>query len=111
MFETLLASLRTQIRDQNLDTCDFDWALHPGGQAIIDGVRQAMGLTEEQLRATLEIYRHRGNSSSPTVLAVLDRLRYMPTLKNLVVAAAFGPGMTAEMSCIKTCFAQENHHA
>ncbi|KAH0374820.1 chalcone synthase B, partial [Aureobasidium melanogenum] len=90
-FDKLLSSIRTQTDCQNLDVGDFDWALHPGGRAIIDGVQKAMILTEEQLRATREIYRYRGNSSSPTVLAVLDMLRSRQTDKNLVAAADLGP--------------------
>ncbi|KAH0378680.1 hypothetical protein KCU92_g8583, partial [Aureobasidium melanogenum] len=85
---------------------DFVWALHPGGRAIIDGVQKAMSLTEEQLRVTREIYRHRGNSSSPTVLAVLDMLRSRLTEKNFVVAAAFGPGISVEMNCLRMFSAQ-----
>lgn len=101
MFDRLLSRLRTQTRHDKLDVGNFDWALHPGGRAIIDGVQRAMKLTEEQLRATREIYRHRGNSSSPSVLAVLDKLRSMTSLRAYVVAAAFGPGMSVEMSCFR----------
>lgn len=100
-FDKLLSSIRSQTDCQNLDVGDFVWALHPGGRAIIDGVQKAMGLTEEQLRATREIYRHRGISSSPTVLAVLDMLRSRLTEKKFVVAAAFGPGISVEMNCLR----------
>ncbi|KAG9529239.1 chalcone synthase B, partial [Aureobasidium melanogenum] len=100
-FDKLLSLICSQTDCQNLDVGDFVWALHPGGRAIIDGVQKAMGLTEEQLRATREIYRHRGNSSSPTVLAVLDMLRSRLTEKNFVVAAAFGPGISVEMNCLR----------
>ncbi|KAK7946106.1 uncharacterized protein PG986_010427 [Apiospora aurea] len=54
---------------------DFDWALHPGGKAIITGAQEELGLSDNHLRATKEIYRTRGNSSSASVLAVLDLLR------------------------------------
>ncbi|CAD0082805.1 unnamed protein product [Aureobasidium vineae] len=66
MFRSLLTSIRVITNCDNLDIEDFDWALHPGGQAIIDGVQKAMRLIDEQLRATREIYKTRGNSSSPT---------------------------------------------
>jgi len=35
---------------------DFDWALHPGGQAIINGAQTLLGLTDDQLRGTKKIY-------------------------------------------------------
>ncbi|KAK6005929.1 hypothetical protein QM012_007571 [Aureobasidium pullulans] len=94
-FEKLLSSIRTQTACHDLSVSDFDWALHPGGRAIMDGVQQVMGLTDDQLLAARAIYKHRGNSSSPTVLAVLDKLRPMQTHRNFVVAAAFGPASLA----------------
>jgi type III polyketide synthase len=109
MFQSLLPSIGTQIALDNLSVADFDWALHPGGQAIVDGVQKAMGLTNQQLRATREIYRSRGNSSSPTVLAVLDRLRYMSPDKKFVVATAFGPGLSIDMSVLRQCALGSSH--
>ncbi|EGP91445.1 uncharacterized protein MYCGRDRAFT_31911 [Zymoseptoria tritici IPO323] len=84
-------------------TDNFDWALHPGGTAVVDGVKEAMGLTEHQLRATREIYRTKGNSSSPTVLIVLDRLRSMDSSRGNIVAASFGPGLAIEMALLERC--------
>jgi type III polyketide synthase len=81
----------------------FDWALHPGGQAVLEGVKDAMGLKEEQLRASREIYRTRGNSSSPTVLAVLDKLRSMGEGRDHVIATSFGPGLCVEMVMLERC--------
>jgi type III polyketide synthase len=109
MFQNLFSSIRTQTASNNLSIADFDWALHPGGQAIVDGVQEAMCLTDQQLRATREIYRSRGNSSSPTVLAVLDRLRYMSPEKKFVVATAFGPGLSIEMSVLRPCALGSSH--
>jgi type III polyketide synthase len=82
---------------------DFDWALHPGGEAVIDNVKDTMGLTEHQLRATREIYKTRGNSSSPTVLIVLDKLRSMGRGSDQVIATSFGPGLTIEMAMLRRC--------
>jgi predicted naringenin-chalcone synthase len=82
---------------------DFDWAVHPGGAAILQGAQQAMGLTEDHIRASLEIYRSYGNSSSPTVLIVLDQLRRMGKGRGNVVATSFGPGMMIEMCMLKRC--------
>ncbi|KAJ4372667.1 hypothetical protein N0V86_008030 [Didymella sp. IMI 355093] len=51
-----------------LDPSTFDWALHPGGLAILKGAQQAMKLTDDHIRASLDVYTKFGNSSSPTVL-------------------------------------------
>ncbi|KAJ0166171.1 Phenylpropanoylacetyl-CoA synthase [Colletotrichum tanaceti] len=111
MFRGLLAPFRHQLGlgSGGLDVADFDWALHPGGEAIISGAQETMHLTSDQLRATREIYRTRGNSSSPTVLAVLDLLRNMGRGKEYVVATSFGPGITIEMSLLRRCRANESH--
>ena len=80
---------------------DFDWALHPGGLSVITGVKKAMQLSNEALRASYEVYRSRGNSSSVAVLAVLDTLRNMGEGRENVVACSFGPGLTVEMALLK----------
>lgn len=79
---------------------DFDWALHPGGSLIITGVQQAMKLTPEHLRASYEIYMKYGNSSSATILSVLNKLRESEG-KEQVIACAFGPGIALEMMVLK----------
>ncbi len=82
---------------------EIDWALHPGGATIITGVQQSLGLSDNQLRATKEIYKTRGNSSSPTAVIVLDKLRTMGKGRDYVVAAAIGPGLNIEMSILRRC--------
>ena len=80
---------------------DFDWALHPGGSTIIAGVEQALNLNQEQLRASYEIYVKYGNSSSATIMAVLDRLRNLGEGREHVVACAFGPGISLELMILR----------
>ena len=80
---------------------DFDWALHPGGSTIITGVEKAMGLTPDHLRASYEIYMNYGNSSSATIMSVMNRLRDMGDGKENVIACAFGPGISLEMMVLK----------
>ncbi|KAK4861374.1 hypothetical protein LT330_004290 [Penicillium expansum] len=59
MFERLLPSYEEQIMSEprsggqllrSLGIRDFDWALHPGGKSIIDGVAQILQLSEDQLQ-------------------------------------------------------------
>ena len=79
---------------------DFDWALHPGGSTIITGVERAMALTPEHLRASYEIYMKYGNSSSATIMSVMNKLRGSDGKEN-VIACAFGPGISLEMMVLK----------
>jgi type III polyketide synthase len=82
---------------------DFDWAIHPGGAAILLGAQKSLNLSDDHIRASLKVYRSHGNSSSPTVLVVLDELRRMGKGRDNVVATSFGPGMTIEMCMMKRC--------
>ena len=103
IFNSVTPNYSALFIDSPKSPSDFDWALHPGGEAIIDGVKETMDLTEHQLRATREIYRTRGNSSSPTVLIVLDKLRAIGQGSDHVVATSFGPGLTIEMALLRCC--------
>ena len=80
---------------------DFDWALHPGGSTVISGIQEAMHLTPEHLRASYEIYMEYGNSSSATIMSVMNRLRSSGEGRENVVALAFGPGISLEMMMLK----------
>ena len=101
-FQDLLNSL-PRYHKQNLPTvaADFDWALHPGGLTVLTGVEAAMNLTPEHLRASYEIYMENGNSSSATIMSVMNRLRRDEGGRENVVACAFGPGIIIEMMIMK----------
>jgi type III polyketide synthase len=88
---------------------DFDWALHPGGATILSGVENAMDITAEHMRASYDTYINHGNSSSATIISVMDRLRQKDMddiapggkVKDFVVGCAFGPGIAIEMCMLK----------
>lgn len=97
----MLDAYKQRIGRQNITETHFDWALHPGGKAIIQNTKERMSLTDHQLRASEKIYRSRGNSSSPTVLIVLDELLRMGQGRSHIVAASFGPGLILEMAMMR----------
>ncbi|KAK0124167.1 hypothetical protein ONS95_009149 [Cadophora gregata] len=103
MFQSLVPEVQERLGKRDLKASDFDWALHPGGEAIIESAKELLQLSDDQLRATWEIYRTRGNSSSPTVIIVLDKLRAMGLGRDQIVATSFGPGLGIEMSIFKKC--------
>jgi type III polyketide synthase len=103
MFVSLLQSINSLRPCDKLNVADFDWALHPGGQLIIEKVKQALYLSDNQLRATYDTYKTQGNSSGPSVLIVMDKLRSENSEKDFVVATAFGPGLAVEMSMFGRC--------
>ncbi|KAL5373592.1 hypothetical protein DPSP01_012592 [Paraphaeosphaeria sporulosa] len=90
-------------KDVSLDPKAYDWAVHPGGASILQGAQKAMDLSDDQIRASLDVYHKFGNSSSPTVLIVLDKLRHMGRGKDNVIATSFGPGLIIEMCRMTRC--------
>lgn len=79
------------------------WALHPGGRAILDRLRDVFDLNDQQMAANYHVLRHYGNMSSPTILFVLNE--HFKQLRNLAreepcdgIAVAFGPGLVTEMA-------------
>ena len=97
MFTDLVMSIPDLMEADKANAADFDWALHPGGSTVISGVQQALGLTEQHLRASYEVYMSHGNSSSATIFSVLSRLLEGGDGNDHVVAVAFGPGIAVEM--------------
>ncbi|KAG6999366.1 hypothetical protein G7Y79_00035g070380 [Physcia stellaris] len=101
-FQSLMESL-PELEDHGKipSPAEFDWALHPGGSTILTGVETAMKLTPEHLRASYEIYMNYGNSSSATIMSVMNKLREMGEGKENVIACAFGPGIAVEMMALR----------
>jgi predicted naringenin-chalcone synthase len=95
--ERMLAPL-----DLTADDVDH-WSIHAGGPKIIEAVVHALGLRDEQYRASREVLAEYGNCSSPTSLLILHRLlnRYPPEPGTIGVLMAFGPGLTMEAIVVR----------
>ncbi len=78
------------------------WAIHTGGEKIINGIRDEIGLSESQLRPTREILLHYGNMSSPTVWFVLHEvLDAEIDTGEWCIMLAFGAGMSAHACLLR----------
>ena len=72
------------------------WALHSGGEKIINAVRDEIGLSEEQVHATRSVLSEYGNMSSPTVWFVLGELEKRGIEPGeWCIMVAFGAGLSA----------------
>lgn len=86
----LLATVSLEIADIG------QWALHTGGEKIINAVRDGIGIPEERLWATRKVLGDYGNMSSPTVWFVMDELRKNGILPGeWCVLVAYGAGLSA----------------
>lgn len=74
------------------------WILHPGGSRLLSNVERALGLSEQDTQPSWDVLRNVGNLSSATILFILKEWLEKRPLPcgALALAAAFGPGFSAE---------------
>ena len=91
----------------NLSKEDVEYyAIHPGGVKILEACEQALGIDKEQNEVSYSVLRDYGNMSSVTVLFVLrEHIRRMKEEDKgkMVMACAFGPGITMESMILSVC--------
>lgn len=72
------------------------WALHTGGEKIINAIRDEIGIPEDQLWATRKVLAEYGNMSSPTVWFVLNEIEKKGIAPgDWCVMLAYGAGLSA----------------
>jgi len=74
------------------------WIVHPGGPAVLEGIRAGLGLTHEQVERTKRSLAEVGNLSSASVLFLLDEVArdVRPPEGSVGVMIAMGPAFCAE---------------
>ena len=96
MMEGLLQTRQMELQDIE------EWAVHPGGRAILDKVQQGLELRPESLEVSRRVLRDYGNMSSATVLFVLkEMLDTADMAEAMTCAMAFGPGLTVETAFLQ----------
>lgn len=88
---------RAGLRSDQLSFC----VLHPGGRRVLESVEEALCIGAEQTRLSRDVLRDYGNQSSASVLFVLDRTLSLGSPQGYGLLAAFGPGITVEMSLLR----------
>jgi alkylresorcinol/alkylpyrone synthase len=79
------------------------WALHTGGEKILNYIRDELGLTEDQLGPARDILMRYGNMSSPTALFVLREIMEGGVEEGQwCVMAVFGAGLSAHSLLLRT---------
>src|SRR5690242_17121665 len=74
------------------------WIMHPGGARLLSNLEENLGLSKADTQPSWDILANVGNLSSATILFILQEwLEKRPLQTNeLALAAAFGPGFSAE---------------
>ena len=81
------------------DQCIF--AIHPGGPKIIDGIKDVLGLREDQIKYSKMVLFKYGNMSSATLPHVWESVLEFEPNGKYVISLAFGPGLTIAGSLMK----------
>ncbi len=77
------------------------WAIHAGGEKIIDAIRDALGLPGEKTAPARKVLRGHGNMSSPTVWFVLDEIiRSGFETGEHCAMVSFGAGLSAHCALL-----------
>ncbi len=72
------------------------WAVHTGGEKVINAIKNEIGLSETQLHVTRDVLAKYGNMSSPTVLLALSEILDKGIAPgDWCVMIAFGAGLCA----------------
>lgn len=87
------------LADHGLQTSDIAaWVVHPGGPRVIDAVRDALDLPEEQVATARASLAEVGNLSSASVLHVLGKTLAEPVAPpGPLVMVGLGPGVSIEL--------------
>lgn len=92
------------LAEQGLDRSELrDFLFHPGGAKILDACRETLELPEAALALSEGVLRRHGNTSSVSVLAVLqDWLARDDRARGEALLATFGPGFSAELLLLRS---------
>ncbi|HUL68575.1 MAG TPA: 3-oxoacyl-[acyl-carrier-protein] synthase III C-terminal domain-containing protein, partial [Burkholderiaceae bacterium] len=72
------------------------FAIHPGGPRIVEHIQDELGLRDENVAISKQVFRDNGNMSSATIPHILKGLLEEKAIPpgTRVVALGFGPGLT-----------------
>ncbi len=72
------------------------FAIHPGGPRIVEHIQDELGLGDDQVVFSKQVFQEHGNMSSATIPCILKEILEEKAIPvgTLVVSVAFGPGLT-----------------
>lgn len=79
------------------------WLVHPGGRGIIEGVRDGLGLADEDVAISWDVLDRYGNMGTPSSFYVLrDTIaQRQPRAGDLGLMVTIGPGVTIGLMLLK----------
>ena len=101
--QNLADDVRALLEPHDLKARDVGaWVVHAGGPRIVDAVRDALDLDDDDVAESRGVLARTGNLSSASVLHVLGAtLDRAPDPGTWGLALAFGPGVGAELALLR----------
>lgn len=100
----LRMAIEPMLAEHHLTVSDIEhWMFHPGGPKVLDGVQQALKLSDSALALSRDTLAKVGNLSAPTVLTMLDQLvtSQKPAKGSYGILASMGPGFSEEIVLLR----------
>lgn len=90
------------LKQQGLVQSDLSFfVLHPGGAKVLKSIEACLRLSPTATQVSRDVLRDYGNQSSASVLFVLQHTMSQGLVKGYGLLAAFGPGITVELSLLR----------
>jgi predicted naringenin-chalcone synthase len=92
------------LRDQGLSRAAVDhWIVHPGGRRIVEGVRDALDLDDDDVALSWQALAEHGNVGTPSIFYVLEDTiaRRAPAPGERGLAVTVGPGVTIGLMALQ----------
>jgi predicted naringenin-chalcone synthase len=92
------------LRDYGLDVDAVEhWMIHPGGRRIIEGVQEALELSDEDAATSWQSLADHGNVGTPSIFYVLENTieQREPQPGELGLAVTIGPGVTVGLMLLQ----------
>lgn len=100
--EHLPRIVRKFLSHHDLTQSDLSFfVLHPGGARVLESVEDCLQLEPRATQVSWDVLREYGNQSSASVLFVLEQTLTRGLAKGYGLLAAFGPGITVELSLLR----------
>jgi alkylresorcinol/alkylpyrone synthase len=106
--ETVVPNAVKTIHDilekNSLKTSDIKyWFIHPGGQKVLNKIKQESNLTDNELKYSIKSLNEFGNMSSVSVINVLEQTTQNEILEkgSNCILLAMGPGITIQTILLK----------
>lgn len=96
-----LVVFASELTEKEIHKKNYDWAVHPGGKAILETFEEIFKLPKTALNHSWNILENCGNMSSATLLFVLENLYQKGFEHEETLAFAFGPGLSIEGIVLK----------